>query len=130
MKTAIVILNWNTEGFLKRFLPGLLRSIQDEDAEVIVADNASTDGSVAMMKEYFPHVRTITSEKNLGFTGGYNWAFDIIIPEKAGKADKEADGIENEGEIAEVSGKPTKEATACRKADETPEYFVLINSDI
>ncbi len=72
MKTAIVILNWNTEGFLKRFLPGLLHSVQDEDAEVIVADNASTDGSIAMMKEFFPHVRTITSEKNLGFTGGYN----------------------------------------------------------
>ena len=52
MKTAIVILNWNTEGFLKRFLPGLLHSVQDEDAEVIVADNASTDGSIAMMKEF------------------------------------------------------------------------------
>lgn len=131
MKTAIVILNWNTEGFLKRFLPGLLHSVQDEDAEVIVADNASTDGSIAMMKEFFPHVRTITSEKNLGFTGGYNRAFDIIVPEKADKkADKEADGIENEREIAEVSGKPAKEATACRKADEAPEYFVLINSDI
>ena len=139
MKTAIVILNWNTEGFLKRFLPGLLHSVQDEDAEVIVADNASTDGSIAMMKEFFPHVRTITSEKNLGFTGGYNRAFDIIVPEKADKkadkeadkkADKEADGIENEREIAEVSGKPAKEARACRKADEAPEYFVLINSDI
>ena len=117
MKTAIVILNWNTEGFLKRFLPGLLHSVQDEDAEVIVADNASTDGSIAMMKEFFPHVRTITSEKNLGFTGGYNRAFDIIVPEKADKkADKEADGIENEREIAEVFRNACKRCRAIPKA--------------
>ena len=45
MKTAVVILNWNTEGFLKKFLPGLLQSVRNvEGAEVIVADNASTDG--------------------------------------------------------------------------------------
>ena len=47
MKTAVVILNWNTEGFLREFLPGLLHSVSKvEGAEVIVADNASTDGSM------------------------------------------------------------------------------------
>lgn len=79
MKTAIVILNWNTEGFLEKFLPGLLRSAEKAgDAEVIVADNASTDGSAAMMKKKFPGVRTIVFDSNLGFTGGYNRAFGII----------------------------------------------------
>ena len=79
MKTAVVILNWNTEGFLREFLPGLLRSVKSvEGAEVIVADNASTDGSLKVMKEEFPGVRTIALEKNFGFTGGYNKAFEQI----------------------------------------------------
>ena len=79
MKTAVVILNWNTEGFLREFLPGLLRSVEKvEGAEVIVADNASTDGSIKVMKEEFPQVRTIVLEKNFGFTGGYNKAFEQI----------------------------------------------------
>ena len=76
MKTAVVILNWNTEGFLKEFLPGLLRSCDKvEGAEVIVADNASTDGSMEVMKKEFPQVRALQFERNLGFTGGYNRAF-------------------------------------------------------
>ena len=79
MKTAIVILNWNTEGFLKEFLPGLIRSAKKvEGTEVIVADNASTDGSLDMVKACFPEVRTLSFECNHGFTGGYNLAFDTI----------------------------------------------------
>ncbi len=76
MKTAVVILNWNTEDFLKEFLPPLLLSAQkSEGAEIIVADNASTDGSIKVMSELFPEVRTLRFEKNKGFTGGYNQAF-------------------------------------------------------
>lgn len=76
MKTAIVILNWNTEDFLRKFLPGLIHSAEKvSGAEVIVADNASTDGSMKVMNEVFPQVRTLRFEKNLGFTGGYNEAF-------------------------------------------------------
>lgn len=79
MKTAVVILNWNTEGFLKDFLPGLLQSVAKvKDAEVIVADNASTDGSMKVMQEMFPDVRTISFDRNHGFTGGYNKAFEQI----------------------------------------------------
>jgi GT2 family glycosyltransferase len=82
MKTAVVILNWNTEGFLKEFLPGLLHSVGKVDgAEVIVADNASNDGSLKVMQELFPQVRTIAFEKNYGFTGGYNKAFEQIDSE-------------------------------------------------
>lgn len=79
MKTAVVILNWNTEDFLRKFLPGLLHSVSRvEDAEVIVADNDSSDGSLELMQELFPEVRTISLEKNFGFTGGYNRAFKEI----------------------------------------------------
>ena len=79
MKTAVVILNWNTKGFLEDFLPPLLASVKRcEGAEVVVADNASTDGSLEMMKEKFPEVRTIAFDRNYGFTGGYNKAFEAI----------------------------------------------------
>ena len=82
MKTAVVILNWNTEGFLKEFLPGLLHSVEKvEGAEVIVADNASTDGSLKVMQDLFPQVRTIALDRNYGFTGGYNKAFEQIDSE-------------------------------------------------
>ncbi|MGM9736402.1 MAG: glycosyltransferase family 2 protein [Candidatus Cryptobacteroides sp.] len=82
MRIAVVILNWNTEGFLKRFLPGLLSSVEMvEGAEVVVADNASTDGSMQVMREMFPQVRTIVFDRNLGFTGGYNEAFRRIVTE-------------------------------------------------
>ena len=79
MKTAVVILNWNTEDFLRKFLPRLLHTVSKvEGAEVIVADNDSCDDSMMVMKEVFPQVRTIQFEKNLGFTGGYNRAFKEI----------------------------------------------------
>ena len=79
MKTAVVILNWNTEGFLKEFLPSLLRSTEKvQGAEVVVADNASTDGSMKVMSELFPDVKTISFDCNYGFTGGYNKAFQEL----------------------------------------------------
>lgn len=79
MKTAVVILNWNTEGFLKEFLPSLVQSVSKvDDAEVVVADNASTDGSMKVMTHLFPTVKTLSFDRNYGFTGGYNKAFKIL----------------------------------------------------
>jgi hypothetical protein len=74
MKTAVVILNYNTRDYLKQFLPGLIASCQGLDAQVIVADNASADGSVELMQTEFPEVPLIQLEENFGFTGGYNRA--------------------------------------------------------
>ena len=74
MKTAVVILNWNTRDYLRKFLPGLITSTEGLDAEVIVADNASTDGSLEMLAAEFPDVRRISLDRNYGFTGGYNRA--------------------------------------------------------
>lgn len=81
MKTAVVILNWNTKEYLERFLPALVSSAEGIDAEVVVADNASTDGSLELMESSFPEVRTIALEKNYGFTGGYNKALERIDAE-------------------------------------------------
>ena len=73
-KTAVVILNYNTADYLQRFLPGLIASCEGLDAQVVVADNASQDGSVALMQERFPEVPLIILDRNYGFTGGYNRA--------------------------------------------------------
>ena len=81
MKTAVVILNYNTREYLRKFLPGLIASCQGLDAQVIVADNASADGSVEMMAEEFPNVPLIPLEQNFGFTGGYNRALAQIEAE-------------------------------------------------
>ena len=59
MRTAVVILNWNTKEYLERFLPGLLASATD-GTDIIVADSASTDGSMEMLSEKFPTVRQST----------------------------------------------------------------------
>lgn len=78
LKTAVVILNYNTREYLRRFLPGLIASCDGLDAEVIVADNASHDGSLEMMAAEFPSVRAIALSENYGFTGGYNRALDEV----------------------------------------------------
>jgi GT2 family glycosyltransferase len=71
--TAIVILNWNGRGFLEKFLPFVMAGICP-GAEVIIADNASSDDSVAFVRERYPQVRIIEMDKNRGFAGGYNEA--------------------------------------------------------
>lgn len=81
MKTAVVILNWNTRDYLGQFLPGLIRSLEGHDAAVIVADSASTDGSMELMARDFPEVRTIVLDQNYGFTGGYDRALAQVEAE-------------------------------------------------
>jgi GT2 family glycosyltransferase len=70
-KVAIVILNWNGQHYLQKFLPSVLQSAYP-NIEIIVGDNASTDGSVSFLRNAFPQVRIIENDQNLGFAGGYN----------------------------------------------------------
>ena len=74
---AVVILNWNGKKFLEKFLPPLLE-YSSGDAEIIVADNDSTDGSVEFTRENFPQVRLIRNPKNEGFARGYNLALNEV----------------------------------------------------
>lgn len=74
IKTAIVILNWNTKHQLETFLPFLVKYSLNDDTEIVVADNASTDDSVKFVREHFPMVKIICLDKNYGFAGGYNRA--------------------------------------------------------
>lgn len=79
-KLAIVILNWNGREMLWQYLPSVIQYSRDE-ATVYVADNASTDGSLEMLREHFPEVRIIELEKNWGFAEGYNKALRQIDAE-------------------------------------------------
>ncbi len=74
---AVVILNWNGKYFLKKFLPPLLASTYN-NMQVIVADNASTDGSVLWLKEKFPAIEIIINPVNEGFAKGYNTALKQV----------------------------------------------------
>ena len=72
-KVAVVILNWNGRHIIEKFLPSVVTNTAGE-AEVIVADNGSTDDSLAFLAEHYPTLRTIALDKNYGFAGGYNRA--------------------------------------------------------
>ncbi|MFZ1528377.1 MAG: glycosyltransferase family 2 protein [Ferruginibacter sp.] len=74
---AIVILNWNGKAFLSKFLPGVLQSSYP-NKRVIVADNASTDDSIAFLQQHFPQVEIIINESNQGFAKGYNSALKKV----------------------------------------------------
>lgn len=75
-RTAVVILNYNGEKLLQQFLPGVIQ--HSAHAEVIVADNGSTDQSLSVLAQNFPTVRIIALEKNYGFCGGYNRALKQV----------------------------------------------------
>ena len=74
---AIVILNWNGRKFLQQFLPSVMASVY-ANKRVIVADNASTDDSVAFVKEQYPGVEIIINAVNEGFAKGYNSALKQV----------------------------------------------------
>lgn len=81
MSTAVVILNWNGIGYLQKFIPVILECTDiPEIAALYVADNGSDDGSVEWLRQEYDssRVRLICLDRNYGFTGGYNRAFESI----------------------------------------------------
>ena len=70
---SIIIVSWNALPHLKTYLPSVWEH-SHKDAEIILADNASTDGSAAWVSEQFPEIRIVTLEKNFGYCGGNNRA--------------------------------------------------------
>jgi GT2 family glycosyltransferase len=75
--TAIVILNFNGRRYLEQFLP-FVTANTCAGAEVIVADNASTDDSLDFLGEHYPTLRVIVLDRNYGFAGGYNVALSQV----------------------------------------------------
>lgn len=78
MKIALVILNWNGKQLLAKFLPSIIQYSQLKNVEIYVADNASTDESVAFLKTNFPTVKIVENSKNEGYAKGYNDALQHI----------------------------------------------------
>lgn len=79
-KTAVVILNYNGEAMLRKYMPTLIEFTQ-RDASIIVADNASTDGSLTYLRTCHPEVEIIELSKNWGFADGYNKALQQVQAE-------------------------------------------------
>lgn len=67
---AVVILNWNGQKLLEKFLPGIVLS-QYKNLQMIVGDNASTDNSLAFVEQHYPQIRIIKNDRNYGFAEGY-----------------------------------------------------------
>ena len=70
----IVILNYNTKHLLELLLPKVIENSTMEGVKVVVADNASSDGSVDYLKLQFPNIELIELTENTGYAGGYNRA--------------------------------------------------------
>jgi sugar transferase (PEP-CTERM/EpsH1 system associated) len=71
---SIIVLNWNGKSLLTEGLPSILRAVQVDGRphEVMVVDNGSTDGSLEYLAEFFPQVRVLALNKNIGFAEGNN----------------------------------------------------------
>ena len=76
-RVAVVILNWNGAGMLRRFLPSVVANTPHELADIIVADNASTDDSLEVLRD-FGSVKVVTLPENYGFAGGYQAALSKL----------------------------------------------------
>ncbi|MFI3239207.1 MAG: glycosyltransferase family 2 protein [Bacteroidales bacterium] len=73
---AVIILNWNGEELIKRFLPSVCKYTNSDIADVIIADNGSTDNSVEIIKHDFPKAKLLCLGKNHGYAEGYNIAIE------------------------------------------------------
>ena len=102
---AIVIVNYNTRDLLRDCLRSIAAGVSCCTPEVWVVDNASSDGSAAMVHAEFPHVHLISNPHNGGFAYANNLALRLILAEHA---DQESSGL---------------------LAPRAPDYVLLLNPD-
>lgn len=74
---AVIILNWNGRKLLEKYLPAVTATTDSGIADIIVADNGSTDSSAEFVREHFSEVKTLAFDSNHGFAGGYNLALKM-----------------------------------------------------
>jgi GT2 family glycosyltransferase len=108
---AIIIVNYNTCDLLRNCLESIYGAAIECQFDVWVVDNASTDGSVAMLREQFPHVRVIASEYN----GGYAYANNLALREALGTGETETRRHGDRGTERQRAG--------------VGDYVLLLNSD-
>lgn len=92
-KIAVVILNWNGAKLLEQFLPSIV--LFSKEATIYVADNASSDESIEVVKDKFPSVRIIQNDKNYGFAKGYNLALQNVEEEYYALVNSDVEVTEN-----------------------------------
>lgn len=77
-QAAVIILNWNGLALLQEFLPSVCANTPSDLADVVVADNGSTDGSVEWLKTHYPDVLLLEMKENHGYARGYNLAIEQL----------------------------------------------------
>lgn len=75
---AVIILNWNGLDLMKRFIPIAVCHTQGDEVDLVVADNGSTDDSVAWLHNNYPQIKVIELGKNYGYAEGYNRVINVI----------------------------------------------------
>lgn len=76
MKVAVIILNWNGQKLLEKFMPSVVA--HSNEAQIYLADNNSSDNSIDFVKNSFPKVKCIALDRNYGYAGGYNKAIEQL----------------------------------------------------
>ena len=92
-KIAVVVLNWNGAKLLEQFLPSVVA--YSDEAKIYLVDNASTDNSIAVVKEKFPLVTIIQNDGNYGFAKGYNLALQQVGEEYYALVNSDIEVTEN-----------------------------------
>ena len=92
-KIAVVILNWNGTKLLEQFLPSVVAF--SNEATIYVADNASTDTSIEILKSQFPSIKIIQNSGNYGFAMGYNEALKYVDEEYYALVNSDIEVTEN-----------------------------------
>jgi GT2 family glycosyltransferase len=78
MDISFIIVNWNTKGLLGECLDSILKTVEALTHEIIVVDNASSDGSVEMLRQQYPQVKIIANRENRGFGAANNQGFAVM----------------------------------------------------
>lgn len=77
-KASVIILNWNGKRLLEEFLPSIVKYTNSAIADIVIADNASTDSSLAFIRQHYPNLSIIELSENYGYADGYNKALAQI----------------------------------------------------
>ncbi|MGH2951618.1 MAG: glycosyltransferase [Solirubrobacterales bacterium] len=81
MLLSVVVVTWNTRDLVLRSVESVLEHTEVEDMEVVVVDNASSDGTAAALRERFPAVRMIENDENVGGPAGFNQGMRVASGE-------------------------------------------------
>ncbi|MDE6199697.1 MAG: glycosyltransferase family 2 protein [Muribaculaceae bacterium] len=101
--TAVMILNWNGAEMMRRFLPEVVRTTPESEADIIVVDNGSSDNSLKVLADEFPTVKVMAFDTNYGFAEGYNRAlaavgheYVVLLNSDVATTDGWLDGLKDE----------------------------------